>query len=238
MAGLMSRVAQWERNRVELTMMLALTFTTGIIDAIGFLGLDRVFTANMTGNVVIMGMGLVGSTNLPVLGPALAFAGFVLGAGIAAAVQRRARTGWSGFTTIVLTICALIPLAMGILAEIEGHVVPHTPTALTITGLLGLAMGAQAATARRIGVKDVTTVVITSTITGMAADSRLAGGNGSGTGRRVWAIALMFLGALVGALLLLTSLGVALLVAGGLMLLVIAVGHTIRPRRDAAAATA
>lgn len=238
MAGLMSRVAQWERNRVELTMMLALTFTTGIIDAIGYLGLDRVFTANMTGNVVIMGMGLVGSTDLPVLGPALAFVGFLLGAGIAAALQRKARTGWSGITTIVLTVCALIPLALGIVAEIEGHVEVHTPTAYAITGLLGLAMGAQAATARRIGVKDVTTVVITSTITGLAADSRLAGGNGSGTGRRIWAIVLMFVGALAGAVLLLASMGIALMVAGGLMLLVIAVGHAIRPRRDAEAAAA
>jgi hypothetical protein len=38
--------------------MLALTFTTGIVDAVGYLGLDRVFTANMTGNVVILGMAL------------------------------------------------------------------------------------------------------------------------------------------------------------------------------------
>ena len=37
-----------------LPLMLALTFSTGIVDAVGYLGLDRVFTGNMTGNVVIL----------------------------------------------------------------------------------------------------------------------------------------------------------------------------------------
>ena len=55
--------------------------------------------------------------------------------------------------------------------------------ALVVTALLAVAMGLQAATARRLAVKDVTTVVVTSTLTGLAADSRLAGG----TGRRVGA---------------------------------------------------
>jgi uncharacterized membrane protein YoaK (UPF0700 family) len=40
---------------MHLVLMMVLTFTTGIIDAVGYLGLDRVFTANMTGNVVILG---------------------------------------------------------------------------------------------------------------------------------------------------------------------------------------
>lgn len=39
---------------VHLALMLALTFATGIIDAVGYLGLDRVFTGNMTGNVVVL----------------------------------------------------------------------------------------------------------------------------------------------------------------------------------------
>ena len=46
---------------VHLVLMLALTFATGIIDAVGYLGLDRVFTGNMTGNVVILGMALLGA---------------------------------------------------------------------------------------------------------------------------------------------------------------------------------
>lgn len=74
---------------------------------------------------------------------------------------------------------------------------------VAVTTALGVAMGGQAATARFIGVKDVTTVVITSTITGMAADLGLLGGRGAGARgfavRRPVAIVLMIAGALIGA---------------------------------------
>ncbi|MHA6760892.1 DUF1275 family protein [Streptacidiphilus sp. PAMC 29251] len=66
--------------------------------------------------------------------------------------------------------------------------------------LLGLAMGGQNAAARRLAVPDLTTTVLTLTITGLAADSRLAGGPDSKIGRRLLATLSMFLGALVGGL--------------------------------------
>ena len=59
----------------------------------------------------------------------------------------------------------------------------------------------QNATARRLGVPDLTTTVLTLTLTGVAADSRLAGGEGGHPGRRLIAVAAMFAGALTGALL-------------------------------------
>jgi len=34
--------------------LLGMTVVTGLVDAVGFLSLGRVFTANMTGNVVIL----------------------------------------------------------------------------------------------------------------------------------------------------------------------------------------
>lgn len=49
---------------VRLWLMLALTFGTGFVDAAGYLGLDRVFVGNMTGNIVILGMGAVGVDGL------------------------------------------------------------------------------------------------------------------------------------------------------------------------------
>ena len=44
------------------------------------------------------------------------------------------------------------------------------------------------ASARRLAVADVTTIVVTSTIVGLASDSRLAGGDGTRAGRRVLAV--------------------------------------------------
>jgi len=66
---------------------------------------------------------------------------------------------------------------------------------------LGAAMGIQNAAARKIAVPDLTTTVLTLTITGMAADSALAGGPGSKAGSRLIAVATMLVGALIGATL-------------------------------------
>ena len=85
-----------------------------------------------------------------------------------------------------------------------------------LIALLALGMGIQNATARRLGVADLTTTVLTLTLTGIAADSRLAGGSGAQMGRRLLAVAAMTLGAFVGALLLLkvaTLLSLAVAVA-------------------------
>jgi Protein of unknown function (DUF1275) len=67
--------------RHPLTLsLLALTFSTGLIDAASYLGLGRVFTANMTGNVVLLGFGIAGAAGLPVVSPFVSLAAFLLGA--------------------------------------------------------------------------------------------------------------------------------------------------------------
>ncbi|TQL02863.1 YoaK family protein [Cellulomonas sp. SLBN-39] len=222
--------------RLHLVLMLALTFTTGIIDAVGYLGLDRVFTANMTGNVVILGMALAGGDDLPVAGPLIALAGFMLGAAIGGRVLRRAAPGWTHLSTTTFGATGVLSVLLGVAAVVAP---PREGEAwgFVVTALLSIAMGLQAAAARRIAVKDVTTVVVTSTLTGLAADSRLAGGTGENWARRALAVALILAGAGVGALLLQAGgeagVGVGMLVAGVLALVVATVGHW---RREPAAA--
>ncbi len=68
--------------REPLTLaLLALTFGSGIVDAVSYLGLGRVFTANMTGNVVLLGFGVAHSGGLPVLAPLVSLGSFAIGAG-------------------------------------------------------------------------------------------------------------------------------------------------------------
>jgi uncharacterized membrane protein YoaK (UPF0700 family) len=91
-------------------------------------------------------------------------------------------------------------------------------------------MGLQNATVRKLAVPDLTTTVLTLTITGAAADSRLAGGQGSKLGRRALSVPGVFLGALFGSLLIVggsssTRLVLALLAAGG-----VAAGATLVSR--------
>lgn len=189
-------------------LMLALTFSTGVIDAVGYLGLDKVFTGNMTGNVVILAMALTGADGLPIAGPLLALAGFGVGAAAGGRLLRGADAGWNPPTTRVFVGVAGLLTALAALLALPGGDVLR----LAITTLLGVAMGAQAAAARHIGVKDVTTVVVTSTVTALFADSRLGNGSGSHWRRRGTAVALIMAGAAVGALLLRVhaGLGVAL----------------------------
>ena len=211
----------------HLGLMLALTFTTGIVDAVGYLGLDRVFTGNMTGNVVILGMALIGGTGLPVLGPVLALAAFMVGAAVGGRVLRSDAHAWTPRHTWLFAGVGLAVLGAAVPAVLVGA--PGRTLQFAITAALGLAMGCQAATARHIAVKDVTTVVVTSTITGLASDSVLGKGQGQPWRRRAGAIALIGLGALTGAALLKVHIGWALLLAGAIIVAVATLGHVARP---------
>lgn len=226
---MLKRLKSSDAARLHLILMLVLTFSTGVIDAVGFLGLDRVFTGNMTGNVVILGMALVGADELPVLGPAVALAGFLLGAVVAGRILKPEAAGWSRRTTCLLTAVgttlAAVAAAVFWYPPQAGH-----PIIMLITAGLAVAMGLQAATARHLGVKDVTTVVVTSTLTGLAADSRLGGGTGAHWGRRLGAVVLILLGAAAGAALLPLHLGWGILLTAVLTLAVALVGGLARDR--------
>src|SRR5947209_12851488 len=69
--------------------LLVMTFTTGLIDAVSYLALGRVFTANMTGNIVLLGFGIAGSGGLPVVAPIISLVTFLLGAGVGGAIVTR-----------------------------------------------------------------------------------------------------------------------------------------------------
>jgi uncharacterized membrane protein YoaK (UPF0700 family) len=104
-------------------------------------------------------------------------------------------------------------------AAIVAAAVDVRPNALsgdTMIALLALAMGVRNATVRRIAVPDLTTTVLTMTLTGLAADSPLFGGTGKGSLRRTVAVLAMLIGALAGALLLKTSLVLPLAAAAAL----------------------
>jgi len=213
---------------LHLGLMLALTFSTGVIDAVGYLGLDRVFTGNMTGNVVILGMAIAGADDLPIVGPVIALVLFMLGALVAGRTLRPVAAGWSGRSTVLFALVGVVILAAAVpLLVLEN---PAEPVKLAVTGALGLAMGMQAGAARHIGVKDVTTVVVTSTLVGLAFDSKFAQGTGQPWKRRAGAVLLIGLGAFTGALLLNVHIGVGMAVAAVITLVCALLGHIGRPR--------
>lgn len=198
--------------------LLVLTFTTGLVDAVSYLGLGHVFTANMTGNIVLLAFGIAGSGNLPVVAPLVSLGAFLVGAGAGGILAVRMAGHPRNTLTIALAIEAtLIGAATVLSAALD--VRPGAASGDAVIALLALAMGVRNATVRRLGVPDLTTTVLTMTLTGLAADSPLAGGSGKGSVRRVAAVLAMLAGALSGALLLESGL-VAPLAAAALLALV------------------
>ncbi|WP_203904045.1 YoaK family protein [Virgisporangium aliadipatigenens] len=213
------------RQRVTLPgLMLALTFATGIVDAVGYLRLDQVFAGNMTGNVVILGMAATGQTELSVLGPVVALFSFLAGAALAGRALRTAVPHWSRRCAGLLGAVGLLLAATALGMATTGVGTPAARVLMAFS--LALAMGTQAATARHLDVKDVSTVVVTSTLTGLAADSRLAAARGQRALRRGAAVLLIAAGAVTGAALCQVHEGVAVVVAALVVLAVTGLGHT------------
>jgi uncharacterized membrane protein YoaK (UPF0700 family) len=216
--------------------LLALTFTTGLIDAVSYLALGRVFTANMTGNIVLLGFGIAGSGRLPVVAPIVSLGAFLLGAGAGGFLVRRFDQRHPALVASALAIEGVaLTLAAAVAAVTSVH--PGDATAYVLIVLMASAMGVRNAIVRRIAVPDLTTTVLTMTLTGFAADSRPAGGSGQGSIRRLGAVVAMLGGAICGAVLLKAEvwlpLGVAAAVALVTLLAYIPVARRLGRRPSA-----
>jgi uncharacterized membrane protein YoaK (UPF0700 family) len=197
-------------TRLNHTLPLLLhvaTAITGLIDAISYLALGHVFTANMTGNVVFLAFAVAGAPGLSITRSLTALAAFLVGALIGGRVATRlsglVRPSW--VTTALTMESALLLVAT--LAAINFRDSSGSSFRLySIIVLTACAMGIRNATVRKMAIPDLTTTVLTLTITGLAADSSFAGGTNPRWGRRLLAVLLMFFGAVIGTLLLRRSL--------------------------------
>lgn len=209
---------------VGVPLMLVLTFVTGIVDAVGYLALDRVFTGNMTGNVVILAMAVARADGLPIVGPLVALFTFTGGAIVAGAVLRRREKGWTTAITVLLAVGSVVLAAVAVLLGVAGD---RSVVRVVAAAAIAAAMGVQAAVARKVGVTDMTTVVVTSTLTSWASET-LHAGDRRWWNRRTGALVTIFVGAAVGALLLrltpVVPLGLAAVLTAG----VAGIGHLTR----------
>ncbi len=199
-------------------VLLVLTFTTGVIDAVSFLGLQRVFTAFQTGNVVTLGFALAGTEGFAALPPIVSLCSFVAGAAaggrLAARLSDRHRRWFAKALGIEAALDALAALvAAGVVDALWSD-----PRLLEI-GVLAAAMGLRSATVRRLSAPDASTNVLTSTITGLAADLSLTR---RGFARPAWQLATIAArlgGAVAGALLVRVSLFLPVVLVSGLIAL-------------------
>jgi uncharacterized membrane protein YoaK (UPF0700 family) len=202
-------------------LLLLLSVTTGLVDAISVLGLGKVFTANMTGNVVFLGFAAVGTPGFRFTPYVLAIASFLIGALIAGQIGRRHANSPLRHWLIIAASVEAILLWIAAAVAVGFEVATQTPSSsvYVIIALTALAMGFRNATIRQLKVPDLTTTVLTLTLTGIAADSGVAGGNNPAIGRRLAAVAAMLLGAWIGGTMVLRlGLGWPLALAGAVVL--------------------
>jgi uncharacterized membrane protein YoaK (UPF0700 family) len=172
----------------------------------------------MTGNIVILGFAAAGAPGFSVPASLVSLAAFLAGAVAAGRAARligsRSRLLLTAMTVEAVFVAVAAAIGSGVATIAAGW--PR----FTMIAVLAFAMGVRNATVRRLAVPDMTTTVLTMTLTGPAADSRLAGGDDRAAGRRILSVAAMLAGAVAGAALLihqgpgLPLLVAALLVAG------------------------
>ena len=198
--------------------LLAMTLVTGLIDAVSFLALGRVFTANMTGNVVILAFATARVSGLSIARSLTALLAFLLGAILGGRIMARAgadsqvRFAAQAFLLENLFLFAASLCAIGYSRDLE----EHSFQLIALIALTALAMGTRNAAVRKLAIPDLTTTVLTMIVTGIAADSSLAKGSSPRLGRRVASVLAIFFGAAFGAVVIRYSVSAALALAAAI----------------------
>ncbi|WP_245608644.1 YoaK family protein [Saccharibacillus sacchari] len=149
-------------------VLMLLCMSAGIVDVIGYIHLGRVFTANMTGNIVILGMSFAHVAELSFLRAALACIGFIAGNAAAAILLSGGKA--KGFWPARITLILFIELAFYfIFAALAGPVMSETLLHVLIL-LLSSAMGMQTTAARKLGIAGISTTVLTNNLASVIED--------------------------------------------------------------------
>ena len=186
-----------DRHGPLAPLLVMLTVVTGLVDSFSYLVLGHVFVANMTGNVVFLAFALVGAKGFSIWASLVALGSFVVGAVASGRIVTRLGGRRGPMLAATAALEAVLVAGSMVVAWLASTPGSGTPRYVLIV-LLGLGAGMQNGTARKLAVPDLTTTVLTLTITGAAFESRLGGGSGGKVGRRGLSAVAMFLGALVG----------------------------------------
>jgi uncharacterized membrane protein YoaK (UPF0700 family) len=218
-------------EKIALYVFLGMTAVTGLVDAVSFLSLGRVFTANMTGNIVLLGFATARVPGLSITLSLTALASFLIGAMLGgrimaqASVESHMRFAAQAFLLEVVVLIAASLCGIGY----KGDAIERSVQRLALIALTALAMGTRNAAVRKLGIPDLTTTVLTLTLTGIAADSSLANGNNVRLARRIGAVVAMFSGAALGAVVIRYSIAAALGLAAAISALCNAALRSLRP---------
>jgi uncharacterized membrane protein YoaK (UPF0700 family) len=229
-------------------LLLILTAVTGVVDAVSILSLGRVFVANMTGNIVFAGFALVGAPGFSLSASLFAVAGFLVGASFAGTLITRSGGDRGSLVRAGATAELLFAAVALIIAATSGapgvsHGTSAMPRAFgpgiidAVASVLAVATGIQNAVARKLAIPDMTTTVLTMTLTGIGADVRgLRHGSAQARAalvRRLLSIATMLAGAVFSAWLVLDVSPLSALILATALLAAAAAGAALATTRPA-----
>src|SRR5258706_3336364 len=199
-------------EKIVAHALLGMTAVTGLVDAVSFLSLGRVFTANMTGNVVILAFATARVPGLAIAHYLAALLSFLVGAIFGGRIMARAGADSQIRFAAQAFVLEVVFLAVASFCSIgyRSDLLKHSFQPFALIALTALAMGTRNAAVRKLAIPDLTTTVLTLTITGIGADSSIANGNNPRLARRVESVVAMFLGAALGAVIIAYSISAAL----------------------------
>jgi uncharacterized membrane protein YoaK (UPF0700 family) len=154
--------------RYRDSLVVALTLTTGAVDAVSYLRLGKVFSSIITGDLALLGVAAGQGHGALAVNGGLALAGYGLGAlagGAIAGIPAEGQPPWPLRSTAALAaeLLVLAGFGGGWLAA-GGH--PAGAARLALLGLAAASMGMQSAAVRRLG--QMSTTYLTATLTGLA----------------------------------------------------------------------
>ncbi len=219
-------------------LLICLAFGSGAVDAISFLGLGRVFTANMTGNLVLLGLAAGSASGPEVLRSAVSLAAFVAGAfgTVGIADHDAGRRGWPRGVQVALG-AELLAQCVFLAAWVAVSGRPDTALEAVLVALSGLAMGLQSGLVRALGVGGVSTTYITGMLMGLIGQLAAPGGPGQDKARRTLVLVALVVGAGCSGLLVVHARRVAPALPAAVTLLVLATAMFVRRAPGAPAAT-
>jgi uncharacterized membrane protein YoaK (UPF0700 family) len=208
----------YQAAATRTTLTVALAAGAGSLDALAFLALGKVFVSVITGNLVLLGIGLGGHGEHQVaLRVAVAVACYAIGSTAGAAIAGRAENDqpvWPGRVTTALLV-ELVLLA-GFTGGWElAAARPAGAVQVVLLGIAAAAMGLQSAAVNRLALPGFSSTYLTSTL--IRAVTELVHGPRHHVGAKVAALTSVVVGALAGALLVTFAPRFAPVIAIGLL---------------------
>ncbi len=221
-------------QRLTVSALLLLTFATGLVDAVSVLELGHVFVANMTGNVIFLGFWFVTDSGVDVMAALVAFICFVAGAVAGGRLARYLGHEVRRWLTITLSLEVVMLVTLSTLAG-TGLIDYYDNSKLFLIAGLAVTFGIQNSTARQFGIQELSTTVLTTTISGIGFDSRLAGGTGDREKLRYGVVLSLCGGAVVGATMTRFTVSPVIALAAAVVAVAAAIFRFGPPSQDLAA---